>query len=161
MMRRRQALTLLAGAASLAACGGGSGGQPAGGSGAGVLAAARANGLGRFARAAEAAGFAEQLAGTGPYTLFAPTDRAFAASSAGRLDGEALQRLVAYHIVPGQLTSAFLVGVDVNHTTLLGSSLNIDGRGEGLRVNGAQVTRADIAAGNGVVFAIDRVLTPR
>ncbi|MBA3323900.1 MAG: fasciclin domain-containing protein [Rhodobacteraceae bacterium] len=160
-MNRRTALTLLAAGAALAGCGQGGGPQSAGPRGPGVLGVAGANGLGRFVRAADSAGLTEVLAASGPFTLFAPTDRAFAASAAGRLDGEALQRLIAYHVVPGQLTSDFLEGMDVNHTTLLGSSLNVDGTGTGLRVNGAAVVRADLLASNGVVFAIDRVLTPR
>ncbi len=111
--------------------------------------------------AVKAAGLVDTLQGPGPFTVFAPTDRAFAASNAGSLDREALQRLVAYHVVPGQLTEDFLEGMDVNHATLLGSSLNVDGSGGELRVNGAGVVRANLAASNGVVYAIDRVLTPR
>jgi uncharacterized surface protein with fasciclin (FAS1) repeats len=125
-----------------------------------VLSVARSAGLDRFVRAADAAGMADLLTNSGPYTLFAPTDRAFAASNANRLDGDALQALVAYHVVPGTLTTDFLDGIDINHTTLLGSRINTDGTGGALRVNGANVVRADLMAGNGVVFAIDRVLTP-
>lgn len=160
-MDRRTALTLLAGGAAVAACGRrGRATRSAGPGAPGVLQTARGAGLDRFARAAESAGLAETLAGAGPFTLFAPTDRAFAASNAGRLDAEGLRRLVAYHVVPGQLTSDFLEGMDVNHTTLLGAGLNVDGTGAGLRVDGASVVRADLLASNGVVFAIDRVLTP-
>jgi uncharacterized surface protein with fasciclin (FAS1) repeats len=156
---RRRTFVLAGAAAVLAACSGGSG-QPRGATrgGADVLAVARGAGMGRFARAAETAGLGETLAGPGPFTLFAPTDRAF---TAGRLGGEDLARLVAYHVVPGELTSEFLTGMNVNHTTLLGVSLNVDGTGGSLRVNGASVTRADLMASNGVVFAIDRTLTPR
>jgi uncharacterized surface protein with fasciclin (FAS1) repeats len=160
-MRRREALTVLA-AGLVAACGGGGGGGTAAGGGGGrsVLSVARSAGLDRFVRAVDAAGMTELLSASGPYTLFAPTDRAFAASNANRLDGEALQALVAYHVVPGTLTTDFLDGIDINHTTLLGSRLNTDGTGGALRVNDANVVRADLMAGNGVVFAIDRVLTP-
>jgi uncharacterized surface protein with fasciclin (FAS1) repeats len=68
---------------------------------------------------------------------------------------------MAYHVVPGQLTTDFMEGVDVNHTTLLGTSLNVDGTGPEVRVNGAAVVRGNLIADNGVVFVIDRVLTPR
>ncbi len=162
-MKRRMALLALAGGFALTACGGGSGGN-GGGSGASepsVLTVARSNGMGRFARAAQAADMGDYLSGAGPFTLFAPSDRAFAASSAGRMSEEELQRLVAYHVVPGTLTSEFLIGMDVNHTTLLNSSLKVDGTGGTLTVNGAQVLRADLEAANGIVFEIDRVLTPR
>lgn len=151
------ALSVLA----LGACSGGGGDRPRGVARGGpdVLAVARGAGAGRFVRAAAETGLAETLAGPGPYTLFAPTDRAFAA--AGRLGGEELARLVAYHVVPGKLTGDFLEGVDVNHTTMLGTSVNVDGTGATLRVNDASVLRADLMASNGVVIIIDRTLTPR
>lgn len=158
---RRRAFILAGSAAVLSACSGGGGSRPVGAARGGpdVLGVARGAGLDRFVRAAQTTGAAETLAGPGPFTLFAPTDRAFAA--AGRQSEAALTRLVAYHIVPGELTSDFLEGRDVNHTTLLGTSLNVDGTSGVLRVNGAEVVRADLMASNGVVFAIDRVLTPR
>ncbi len=125
-----------------------------------VLDVVRGEGLSRFLRAAETAELTETLAGSGPFTLFAPTDRAFAASETARLDAAGMRRLVAYHVVPGQLTADFLEGMDMNHATLLGSSLNVDGTGP-LRVNGASVVRSNLMASNGVVFVIDRVLSPR
>lgn len=165
-MNRRNALCLLAAGLALTACGGGQGRatRAAGTGGAGgpnVLAVARSNGMTRFVRAIDAAGMTGVLSGSGPYTLFAPTDRAFAASSLARLDGEDLQRALAYHVVPGELTDDFLEGVDVNHTTLLGPSLNTDFTGTALRVNGAGVVRSNLPASNGVVYSIDRALTPR
>ncbi len=160
-MNRRNALGLLAAGLALAACGGGRDSAPRAAGGPNVLAVARSNGMARFVRAVDAAGMTAVLSGPGPYTLFAPTDGAFAASGLGRLDGEALQRALAYHVVPGELTEDFLAGIDVNHTTLLGSSLNTDFTGAALRVNGAGVVRANLPASNGVVYAIDRALTPR
>jgi uncharacterized surface protein with fasciclin (FAS1) repeats len=159
-MQRRdfvQLVLLAAGAPALAACGGGTtGGAAPEGS---VLGVARSNGLTRFAGAAEDAGLGEVLAGPGPYTVFAPSNRAFAAASLPR--DKALERLLAYHVVPGEFTADFLTGVDVNYTTAAGSSLNVDGTGDTLRVNGARVISPDLAAGNGVVHVIDRVLDPR
>ena len=119
----------------------------------------RANGLTRFLRAIEAAGLAETLAGEGPYTVFAPTNRAVAAADLPE-DAERLRAIVAYHIVPGMFTTDFLAGVDVNYTTLAGSSLNVDGTA-GLTVNGAAILTPDLGADNGVVNIIDRVLVPR
>jgi uncharacterized surface protein with fasciclin (FAS1) repeats len=147
----------------LAACASGPGrGGP------GVLSVARNAGLSTFVRAAETADLAEELSGEGPFTLFAPTDAAFAALPAGRMNSlmrpanrDELRRLVGYHVVPGMLTSAFLLGRDVNFTTSAGTPLTVDGTSGRLRVNGAAVTRADIEAGNGVIHVIDRVLTPR
>ena len=159
-MDRRDALVLLMGAPALVACGA-SGGVTPGRAGDDVLSVARENGLTRFVRAVDAAGMTEALSGPGPFTLFAPTDQAIAASNLGRLDGDALQRTLAYHVVPGLLSEDFLEGIDVNHTTLLGSSLNTDGSGGALRVNGAGVVRANLPASNGVVYSIDRVLAPR
>ena len=63
-------------------------------------------------------------------------------------------------MVPGAFTAAFLEGMDVNYTTAAGSSLNVDGTGGALRVNGANVISADLETGNGVVHVIDRVLDP-
>jgi uncharacterized surface protein with fasciclin (FAS1) repeats len=140
----------------LSGCAGGAG--PGGASGT-VLGTARAEGLSRFLAAVDRAGLAETLAGEGPYTLFAPSNRAFAAA---RLpdDAEALQRLIAYHVVPGTFTIAFLDGADVNYTTLEGSSLNVDGTGAVVRAGGAAIVQPDLAAANGVVHVVDAVLHP-
>lgn len=158
-MRRRSVLPLLVlGPAALvvAACGGG------GGSGAsdGVPEVARDAGLGQFLRAVRAAGLEEYLAGPGPFTVFAPSEAAFRARpSVLRGSQEEMQRLVGYHVVPGDFGSGFLEGIDANYSTLAGRSLHVDGR-DGLRVNGARVIRPDLAASNGVVHVIDAVLVP-
>lgn len=153
--------------AVLAGCGDGGRGGSTTASGRDVIEVARANGLERFVQAIAAAGLAETLAGTGPFTLFAPSDRAFAALPRGRMtelqrpaNRAELQQLVAYHVVPGMLTTSFLEGRDVNHTTATGTSLNVDGTA-GIRVNDANVATTDLFAANGVVHVIDRVLTPR
>lgn len=158
MFDRRTLLLLLAGAAALPACtpASGTGGAVSGST---VLSVARSNRLGRFLRAVDATGLDATLSSAGPYTVFAPSDRAFAAARLPR-DPDQLRAIIAYHVVPGTFTSTFLGIGDVNYTTLQGSSLNVDGRGA-LRVNGAAVTRADLEASNGVVHIIDRVLTPR
>lgn len=165
-MRRRHFLrlvTLGSVTALVNGCGrgGATGGVGSGGAGPGssVLSVARANGAGDFLRAVEAAGLTETLSGPGPFTVFAPSDRGFGGRSRFG-DAEQARALVAYHVVPGTFTSDFLAGVDVNYTTLTGASLNVNGM-DGLRVNGATVTRADLAASNGVVHIIDQVLAPK
>lgn len=165
-MQRRRLITLagfgLVGL-GLAACGGGGGESPSAESGGfGVLSVARGAGAGRFARAVQGTELAETLAGPGPFTVFAPTDRAFAAAGATRLSGEALTAFLAYHVVPGELTADYMEGFDLNHTTLTGRPLNVDGRSGLIRVGGlATVTRPDLPAANGVVHVIDQALSPR
>jgi uncharacterized surface protein with fasciclin (FAS1) repeats len=164
-MQRRRLITLagfgLVGL-GLAACGGGGGESPEASGGFGVLSVARGAGAGRFARAFAGTELAETLAGPGPFTLFAPTDQAFAAAGANRLSGEDLVTFLAYHVVPGELSADYMEGFDLNHTTLSGRPLNVDGRSGLIRVGGvATVTRPDLPAANGVVHVIDQALTPR
>ncbi|HVH02757.1 MAG TPA: fasciclin domain-containing protein [Amaricoccus sp.] len=161
MIDRRTSLRLIllgAAGAGLAGCGGGatSGTGEAAGT---VLGTLRANGLTRFLAAIEDAGLAATLAGDGPWTVFAPTNRAMAAADLPE-DTEALRRLVAFHIVPGMFTTDFLAGVDVDYDTLDGRRLNVDGTA-GLRVEGAAIVIPDLGADNGVVNVVDRVLAPR
>lgn len=161
-MRRRTSLTcMILGIAGLALAGCG-GGQPAArsaGPGHTVLDVARENGLNDFLAAVDAAGLTATLSGPGPYTIFAPTDRAFGWRRFG--DAEATKKLVSYHVVPGTFTTDFLGGADVNYTTLTGKPLTVDGTEAGLRVDGASVITADLVADNGVVHVINQVLTPK
>ena len=135
----------------LAGCGGG-GGAPNGATGPTVLSVARANGLNAFVAAVDTAGMTETLSGPGPYTVFAPTDRAFAGHRP-QTETEA-RALVSDLVVPGTFTTDFLGGVDVNYTTLANRPVTVDGTG-GLRFGGIPVTRADLVADNGVVHVID------
>lgn len=161
-MRRRTSVTWmilgLAGLA-LAGCGGGTGPARPAGPGHTVLDVARENGLNDFVAAVDSAGLTATLSGPGPYTVFAPTDRAFGWRRFG--DAEATRKLVSYHVVPGTFTTDFLSGADVNYTTLNGKPLTVDGTGAGLRVDGASVVTADLVADNGVVHIINQVLTPK
>ena len=120
--------------------------------------------------AAEAAGLAGALSDTQNITVFAPTDDAFAAAldalglTADELlaDTETLTSILTYHVVPGDLTADYMEGFDLNHTTLTGRPLNVDGRSGLIRVGGvATETRPDLAAANGVVHVIDQALSPR
>ena len=113
--------------------------------------------------AIDAAGLGETLAGEGPFTLFAPTDDAFAAlppeTVSGLLeDPSALARVLTYHVVPGRITSAQITH-DSEQTTVEGGLLRIAVNGA-VTVNDAHVIQADIEADNGVIHVIDRVLIP-
>nr|WP_281301437.1 MULTISPECIES: fasciclin domain-containing protein [unclassified Iodidimonas] len=116
--------------------------------------------------AVKAAGLAETLSGKGPFTVFAPTNAAFAALPAGTVEDllkpENKQKLVAiltYHVVSGKVMSADLAGKTIDAKTVEGGTLAIDAT-SGVSVNDATVTTADIAASNGVIHVIDQVLLP-
>jgi len=104
----------------------------------------------------------------GPYTLFAPTDAAFAALPPGSErqlfapeNKDQLAQVVRYHMVSGRLTTADLEGEIATPVTLEGARLQIDGIGPQIEVGGATVVRAEIEASNGVIHVIDRVLLPQ
>jgi transforming growth factor-beta-induced protein len=112
-----------------------------------------------------AAGLADDLSGDGPFTVFAPTDAAFAALPAGVLDalladptGD-LASVLLYHVVAGEALSSSL-NSGQNITTLNGASIVVSITGGNVFINDAQVIMADIMADNGVVHVIDAVLTP-
>jgi uncharacterized surface protein with fasciclin (FAS1) repeats len=113
--------------------------------------------------AVDAAGLGDTLAGGGPFTVFAPTDDAFAALPQGTVQGllddpPALARVLTYHVVPGRITSAQITS-DSEQKTVEGSVLKI-ARNGGVAVNDATVIQADVEADNGVIHVIDRVLIP-
>ncbi|MCO8143595.1 fasciclin domain-containing protein [Rhodovulum tesquicola] len=115
--------------------------------------------------AVSAAGLVETLQGEGPFTVFAPTDDAFAALPEGTvaslLEPENRDQLVAiltYHVVPGKVMSGDLSD-GMTATTVQGSDVTIGTEG-GVTVNGANVTAADIEASNGVIHVIDAVILP-
>lgn len=117
--------------------------------------------------AVEAAGLVETLKGEGPFTVFAPTDDAFAALPEGTVEGllqpENKDRLVAvltYHVVPGKVMAADAMGKEVALETVQGATVDIDGTGGGVTINGANVVTADVAASNGVIHVIDAVILP-
>ena len=114
--------------------------------------------------AAEAAGLVETLEGEGPYTVFAPTDDAFAALPEGTVEGlladpEALSDILLYHVVPGEVTSDQVVTLE-SATTAQGSDVTIRVEGDSVFVNDARVIMTDIQASNGVIHVIDAVLLP-
>jgi uncharacterized surface protein with fasciclin (FAS1) repeats len=116
--------------------------------------------------AVQAAGLADTLMGPGPFTVFAPTDAAFAKlgqhtiSDLLKPENRAqLTAILTYHVVPGRVTAADLAGRRVSPTTVQGTTVNIDGR-NGVRVDNATVVAADVAASNGIIHVIDSVLMP-
>lgn len=116
--------------------------------------------------AATAAGLVDTLKSAGPFTVFAPTDAAFAALPAGTVDTllrpenrEQLRSILLYHVVPGRIAAADLAGKTAAPITAQGAILAVDGR-NGVQVNDARVVTADVGASNGVIHVIDRVLMP-
>jgi len=110
----------------------------------------------------------QTLKSPGPFTVFAPTDAAFAKLPAGKvaelLKPENKARLVSvltYHVVPGRVMSGALAGKVTNAATVQGQSVKIDATGAGVMVDGAKVSAADIAATNGVIHVIDTVNLPK
>ena len=128
-----------------------------------------ASGAGQFKTllaAATAAGLVPTLQSAGPFTVFAPTDAAFAALPAGTVDTllkpenrKQLASVLTYHVVAGKTMSTALAGKQVSVATVQGATLAIDGR-NGVTVNGAKVISADIAASLVVVHVIVELLLP-
>ena len=117
--------------------------------------------------AVQAAGLVDTLKSPGPFTVFAPTDAAFAKLPAGTVEllllPEHKAKLVAIltdHVVPGRVLAADLAGKRKDVATVQGSTVHIDGC-SGVKVNNANVTTADILTSNGVIHVIDTGLLPR
>ena len=154
---------LVAGGLALAGCvgTGDTGGEPD------IVAVAQSAGtFETLVAAVDAAGLTETLQGDGPFTVFAPTDAAFAALPDGTLDSlllpenqDQLTAILTYHVVPGATASSDLAGQQLSVETVNGAELAIDGT-DGVRVGDATVTQADIPASNGVIHVIDQVLLP-
>jgi uncharacterized surface protein with fasciclin (FAS1) repeats len=116
--------------------------------------------------AVTAAGLVDTLKSDGPFTVFAPTDAAFAALPSGTVESlllpenkDQLVAILTYHVVPGAITSDQLAGQRLSVATVNGAEVHIDGR-EGVKVEDSNVTAADIIASNGVIHVIDAVLLP-
>jgi uncharacterized surface protein with fasciclin (FAS1) repeats len=113
--------------------------------------------------ALEAADLVDTLKGAGPFTVFAPTDAAFAALPSGVLDAllanqTALTEVLTYHVVSGKLMATDVVAL-ISVTTLQGDDLLID-TSDGVKIGGATITQTDIDCSNGVIHVIDTVLIP-
>lgn len=118
-------------------------------------------------KAIEVAGFADLLSREGPYTVFAPTDAAFAALPPGMLDGLlssviSTQAVLQFHVLDGKVMATDVVALDGQSVpTLFGAPLAISVEGETVLINGTvQVVQTDIEASNGIIHVIDAVLIP-
>ena len=116
--------------------------------------------------AVQAAGLESTLRGDGPFTVFAPTDDAFAALPAGTVEDllkpenkDQLVAILTYHVVAGKTKSKDLAGKTLSVATVNGADVAIDGT-NGVTVNGANVVNADIYTSNGVIHVVDAVLLP-
>jgi uncharacterized surface protein with fasciclin (FAS1) repeats len=117
-----------------------------------------------LATALQAAGLIETLKGAGPFTVFAPTDEAFAKLPAGTLDAllkdkAKLTAILTYHVVAGKVMAADVVKLKTAKT-VQGSNVSIDTT-KGVKVDGANVVKTDIACSNGVIHVIDAVILPK
>lgn len=123
-------------------------------------------GAGQFntlAKALTAAGLVDTLKGSGPFTVFAPTDAAFAKIPAAKLeallaDKAALTKVLTYHVVPGRIVAADVKSGRVK--TVEGQTLNVTASSSGVKVNDANVIKTDVMASNGVIHVIDTVVLP-
>ncbi len=113
--------------------------------------------------AVKAAGLVDTLKGAGPFTVFAPTDEAFAKLPAGTVDGllkdiPKLKKILTYHVVSGKVMAADVTKLK-SAKTVEGSDVKIDAA-HGVKINDSMVTTADVMADNGVIHIIDTVLMP-
>jgi uncharacterized surface protein with fasciclin (FAS1) repeats len=120
-----------------------------------------------LAAALTAAGLVDTLKGAGPFTVFAPTDAAFAKLPAGTVENllkpenrAQLVSILTYHVVPGDIRAGQLLGRVTPATTVQGANVSVNGQGGKVRVNGVNVISADVLASNGVIHVIDTVLMP-
>ena len=117
--------------------------------------------------AVEAADLVSTLKGDGPFTVFAPTDEAFAAIPEGTVENllkpenkEQLVAVLTYHVVAGKIMSSDIAGTKAMVESVQGSELDVDAT-NGVTVDGATVVTADIETDNGVIHVIDRVVLPQ
>ena len=120
-----------------------------------------------LAKALRAAGLVETLKGKGPFTVFAPTDEAFAKLPAAALQDllkpenkDKLTAILTYHVVPAKVTAADVMKLETART-VNGKSVQISTAGGAVMVDNAKVTKADIMASNGVIHVIDTVIMPK
>ena len=126
--------------------------------------AASAGSFETLVAAVEAAGLVDALKAEGPYTVFAPTDEAFAKLPEGTIeallaDKEKLTAVLTYHVVPGRYMAADVVALS-SAKTLQGQSVSID-TSSGVKVDQASVIQTDILTSNGVIHVIDTVIVPQ
>ncbi|WP_291980752.1 fasciclin domain-containing protein [Luteitalea sp.] len=117
--------------------------------------------------AVTAAGLVDTLKGAGPFTVFAPSDDAFAVLPAGTVEDlvkpenkDKLTAILMLHVVPGKVMASDVSGQVMDPATAGGATIHVDGT-DGVTVNGAKVVTPDIACSNGVIHVIDAVLLPK
>jgi uncharacterized surface protein with fasciclin (FAS1) repeats len=125
--------------------------------------AVKAGSFGTLVAAIKAANLVDTLKGAGPFTVFAPTDEAFAKLPAGTVDAllkdiPKLTKILTYHVVSGKVMAADVVKLK-SATTVQGSDVKIDAS-NGVKINDSTVSTPDVAADNGVIHVIDTVLMP-
>ena len=120
-----------------------------------------------LAAAIQAAGLVDTLKGSGPFTVFAPTDEAFAKLPAGTVENllkpenrEQLKAVLTYHVVPGKVTAAQVTQLD-SAKTVNGQTVRIRTSGGAVMVDDAKVVKTDVTASNGVIHVIDSVMLPK
>ncbi len=126
--------------------------------------AVKAGSFSTLVAAVQAAGLVDTLKGAGPFTVFAPTDEAFAKLPEGTVEGllkdiPQLKKILTYHVVSGKVMAADVVKL-TSAKTVEGSDVKIDASNGGVKVNNATVATPDVAADNGVIHVIDTVLLP-
>jgi uncharacterized surface protein with fasciclin (FAS1) repeats len=114
--------------------------------------------------AAKAAGLVDTLQSDGPFTVFAPTDEAFAKLPEGMVEyllgnPDKLKQVLLYHVVPGKVMASDVVGLS-SATTAEGSDVTIAVKGDVVMINNAKVVKTDVMASNGVIHVIDSVIVP-
>jgi len=129
-----------------------------------VTTAVNAGSFKTLAKALTAADLVETLQGKGPFTVFAPTDAAFAKLPEGTLESllndiPKLKAILTYHVVPGKVMAADVVKLK-KAKTVQGSEVTIDAT-DGVKVDAAKVVKTDIACSNGVIHVIDAVILPK
>ncbi|MEM7139203.1 MAG: fasciclin domain-containing protein [Myxococcota bacterium] len=131
-----------------------------------VTVAATAGDFNTLVAAVKAAGLVDTLSGEGPFTVFAPTDAAFAKLPPGTIDDlllpankDKLVAILTYHVVPGEVMAADVVNLS-SATTVEGGDLAISASDAGVMVNDAKVIATDVEASNGVIHVVDTVLIP-
>ncbi len=117
-----------------------------------------------LAKALQVAGLVDALQGEGPFTVFAPTDEAFAKLPKGTLESliaqpEQLKQILLYHVVSGSVKAEQVVGLS-SAKTLQGSAIEINVTDAGVMVDGAKVVKTDIVTSNGIIHVIDNVIVP-
>ena len=116
--------------------------------------------------AVKAAGLVDTLKGKGPFTVFAPTDAAFAKLPPGTVESllkpenkAQLTAILTYHVIPGRVMSSDIKGKKLQVATVEGGKIAVDAT-SGVKVNDAKVVSADVGATNGVIHVIDKVILP-